>query len=152
MYIESMCQLRQPNVESLISTYNIQGEAATGTCFKIVDASGNDLFFTAAHLFNKQRTSAEEVSVRMVIGTQVKTYQAKVFFHSNRNVDVAMLKLPEKVQQGQGIKIKADTTGMFFADEVLFYGFPLSNYGTEAAGLKFPIVKKAIISGQINYE
>ena len=33
--------------------------------------------------------------------------------------------------QGPGIQIKADIAAMFFADEVVFYGFPLANYGTE---------------------
>lgn len=35
--------------------------------------------------------------------------------------------------------------------DVFFYGFPLDNMGTEALGIKFPLVKKAILSGALKY-
>jgi hypothetical protein len=45
--------------------------------------------------------------------------------------------------------ISLDTSFSTPGAEVFFYGFPLGNLGTEALGIKFPLVKKAIISGWV---
>lgn len=55
----------------------------------------------------------------------------------------------EKLSQGEGISL--DTTLIAFGMEVFFYGFPLENMGTEVLGIKFPLVKKAIMSGWVKY-
>lgn len=56
---------------------------------------------------------------------------------------------PEKVYYGRGISL--DSTPIAFGMDVFFYGFPLGNLGTEALGIKFPLVKKAIVSGWVKY-
>jgi hypothetical protein len=60
------------------------------------------------------------------------------------------MKLSRDVAQGTGISL--DNTRLDFGSEVFFYGFPLTNLGTEIPGIKFPLVKKAVISGAIKYK
>ena len=102
----------------------------------------------------------------MLIQNQLEPFDANVYFHTNRNVDIAIIKLSEKVSQvsengtgkfklseiiSQGDGISLDTTLVGFGIETFFYGFPLTNMGTEALGIKFPLVKNAVLSGMVKY-
>ncbi|WP_276500772.1 S1 family peptidase [Terrimonas pollutisoli] len=146
-------------VETMASTFNFQGDTLAGaTCF-LVNKDGQQYFVTAAHLFKSSHKSGDTVLVRMLIQNELKPFDATVYFHANKDIDIAVFKLSEKVTQSikllenvsQGHGISLDTTLVGFGMPVFFYGFPLTNMGTEALGIKFPLVKKAIVSGVVKY-
>ena len=136
-------------VETMASTFNFQGDTLAGaTCF-MINKDGEQYFVTAAHLFKSTHKSGDVVPIRMLIRNELEPFDAKVYFHADKNIDIAIMKLPEKVSQGRGISM--DTTLVAFGLPVFFYGFPLTNMGTVGLGIKFPLVKKAIVSGSVKY-
>ena len=151
-------QLRA-TVETMASTFNFQGDTLAGaTCF-MINKDGKQYFGTAAHLFKSSHKSGDVVPIQILIQNELEPFHAKVYFHADKNVDIAVIKLSENVSQGikvsekvfQGHAISLDTTLFGFGMQVFFYGFPLTNLGTEALGIKFPLVKKAIVSGVVKY-
>jgi hypothetical protein len=155
------CQQQQlkATFETMASTFNFQGDTSAGaTCF-MINKEGRQYFVTAAHLFKPSHKSGDVVPIRMVIQNQVQSFDATVYFHADRNVDIALLRLSQKVSQrlklsekaSQGNGISLDTTLIGFGMQVFFYGFPLTNMGTEALGIKFPLVKQAIVSGVVKH-
>jgi hypothetical protein len=138
-------------VETMTSTFNFQGDTlGGGTCF-LVKKNSRQYFVTAAHLFRTANKSGDIVPITMVIQSKPKYVEAKVYFHQKRNIDVAVMILPERIeQQGGGISI--DSTFVMFGTQVLFYGFPLTNLGTDFPEIKLPLVKGAIVSGIIKYD
>lgn len=163
----SLCQDFQQlksTVESMASTFNFEGDTLAGaTCFMTVK-DGKQYFVTAAHLFRSSDQSGEIVPVRLLIQNELRSFDAKVYFHPNRNVDVAVFKLAadvsQKLELPQGLQqdlaqakgISLDSTFLVFGSPVFFYGFPLTNLGTQVLGIKFPLMKKAILSGWIQYD
>lgn len=154
--------------EAMINTFNIQGDKLTGTCF-MVAKDGKQYFVTAAHLFESSHRSGDQVSLQMLIQNQWESFNAKVYFHHDRDVDIALIALSEKISQNIQLPeeylkynkppekvsidngISLDTTFVMIGMEVFFYGFPLGNLGTEVLGIKFPLVKKAIVSGWVKH-
>lgn len=138
-------------VETMASTFNFQGDTlGGGTCF-LVNRNSRQYFVTAGHLFRAANKSGDVVPITMVIQSKPKYLEARVYFHEKRNIDIAVLVLPAKVEQ-QGPGISLDSTFLMFGTEVLFYGFPLTNLGTDFTVIKLPLVKKAIVSGLIHYD
>jgi hypothetical protein len=156
-------------VETMASTFNLYGDKATGTCFMVIKGE-KQYFVTAAHLFASSRKSGDAVPIKMLIHNQLQAFDAKVYFHPNRDVDIALIKLsgdiiqnlelseeftqPNKplVKAFKSTGISLDSLFLIPGMEVLFYGFPLGNLGTEALGIKFPLVKKAIVSGWVRHK
>jgi len=146
----SYCQPKATIVETMLSTFNFQGDTlGGGTCF-MIDTDSRQYFVTAAHLFKTSHKSGDKVTIQMVVQNELENLEAEVFFHPNKNVDIALMKLSQKVSQGSGISLEA--RNVFFGDQVYFYGFPLTNMGTEAGGFKFPLIKTATVSGQLIYD
>ena len=136
-------------IESMASTFNFEGDTLGGaTCFKIFHGS-KQYFVTAAHLFKPNDKSGDIVPVRLLISGNLKDFDARVYFHKKRNIDVALIKLPDDVPQGKGISL--DSIHLSFGSPVFFYGYPLSNLGTQTPEIKFPIIKSAILSGVVKY-
>ena len=154
--------------ETMSNTFNFYGDKLTGTCFMIIK-DGQQYFVAAAHLFESFHKSGDIVSVQMVVQNQLQPFNATVYFHTNRKVDVAVFKLSERINQklelpdeyikdreffeqllpGKGIS----TDSMFSppAMDVFFLGFPLGNLGNEIYGVKLPLVKKAVLSGWVDH-
>lgn len=157
-----------PIVQALSNTYNIYGDKFTGTCF-MVTRNGVQYFVTAAHLFESSHQSGDDVSIQLVVQNELQPYHARVYYHPDRKVDIAVLKLAETISQSASIpdeltKYKDTLQKIFRGDgfstdsvfvsigtETYFLGFPLGNLGTEAFGIKYPLLKKAIISGWVNH-
>ena len=157
-----------PTMQAMSKTFNLYGDKLTGTCF-MVTKNENQYFVTAAHLFESSHRSGDEVAIQMVVQNVLQSYQAKIYFHSDRKVDLAVLKLSEQITQDpaipdelmkykdtiqkifQGNGISTDTLWAPIGMEVYFLGFPLGNLGTEALGMKVPLLKQAIISGWVNH-
>ncbi|MDQ4140788.1 MAG: serine protease [Bacteroidota bacterium] len=155
--------------ETMANTFNLHGEQLTGSCF-LITKEGKQYFVTAAHLFKPSHKSGDLVSIQMLIQNQLQSFKAKVYFHADRNVDIALIKLSEKISQNiqlpeefikynelfqnvfQGNGISLDSTLITFGMEVFFYGFPLGNLGTQALGIRFPLVKKATVSGWVKHK
>lgn len=136
-------------IETMASTFNFNGDTlGGGTCF-MINKDDDQYFVTAAHLFKASHQSGDVVPIEILIQNQLETFDARVYFHPNKNVDVAIMKLAKKITQGSGISL--DSTFLYPGVQVLFYGFPLSNMGTVAMGIKLPLVKNAIISGQVKF-
>lgn len=166
----SFSQKEQPEAiaETMSNIFNLSGDKLTGTCFMVIK-DGKQFFITAAHLFESSHRSGDVVPVQMVVQNQLQSFNANIYYHTNRKVDIAVIKLSEKVSQnielpeeltkqkeffkrlhvGNGISTDSifTTPGM----DVFFFGFPLEGLGNEIYGLKLPLVKKAVISGWINH-
>jgi hypothetical protein len=157
-----------PIVQALSNTYNIYGDKLTGTCF-MVTKNGEQYFVTAAHLFESSHRSGDDVSIQLVVQKELQSYHARIYYHPDRKVDVAVLKLSETISQSAAIPDELaqyrdtlqkifvgngfSTDSMFVGvgTETYFLGFPLGNLGTEVFGIKYPLLKKAIISGWVKY-
>ena len=155
--------------QAMSNTFNLYGDKLTGTCF-MVKRHGEQYFVTAAHLFQDSHRTGDRVTIQLVVQNQLQSYEAKVYFHSDRKVDVAVLKLAEDIQQNadlpdelmkykdtirrvfRGNGIPTDTLYTTIGMESYFFGFPLGNLGTEVFGIKFPLIKKAIISGFVKHD
>lgn len=155
--------------QAMSSTFNLYGDKLTGTCF-LVKNNGEQYFVTAAHLFQDSHRTGDKVTIQLVVQNQLQSYDAKVYFHPNRKVDVAVLKLSEDIQQNadlpdelmkykdtlqrvfRGSGIPTDTLFTTIGMESYFFGFPLGNLGTEVFGIKFPLIKKAIVSGFVKHD
>lgn len=74
---------------TMASTFSIQGDKLTGTCF-LVTKDGTQYFVTAAHLFKESHKSGDLIPIMMFIQNQWQPFDAKIYFHPNRNVDIAM--------------------------------------------------------------
>ena len=164
----SQYEQSKATAETMANTFNIHGDRSTGTCFLVLK-NGMQYFVTAAHLFNPSHKSGDKVPIQMLIQNQLQSFDAKVYFHRDRKVDIAIFKLSEKVLQHielpeefiqyhdllqnvfQSTGISLDSTFLAFGIEVFFYGFPLGNLGTEVLGIKLPLVKRAIVSGSVKY-
>jgi len=161
----AICQNEQPKAiaETMASTFNLTGDKLTGTCFMVL-RDGKQYFVTAAHLFESFHKSGDLVPVQMVVENVLQSFDAHVYFHANKNVDIAVVTLPEKITQHLKVPEEQEkykeqlqewyasngvSTDSIFITEGLdayFFGYPLG-LGEEYFGTKFPLVKKAIISG-----
>jgi hypothetical protein len=156
---------------TMSSTFSIKGEKLAGTCFMVLK-NNQQYFVTAAHLFKPSHKSGDLISISMLVQNEWKSLQGKLYFHKSRQVDIVILRLQEKVVQHINLPeellkyhklppglihhdgIPLDSTSLAFGTEDLnfgteafFYGFPLDNLGTVTMGIKFPLLKKAIVSG-----
>ena len=157
-----------PIVQALSNTYNIYGDKLTGTCFMLTK-NGEQYFVTAAHLFESAHRSGDDVSLQLVVQNELRPYHATIYYHSDRKVDIAVLKLTETISQSAAIPdelakykdtiqkifrgngFSTDSVFVSIGTETYFLGFPLGNLGTEVFGIKYPLLKKAIISGWVKY-
>ncbi len=153
-------------METMSNTINLHGDKLIGTCFMVTEDE-KQYFVTVAHLFNPSHKSGDLVPVKMVIENQLQSFDANVYFHANRKIDLAVftlskkvsqnLKLPEELMKNKeffqkllpGKGISRDSIFSPPATDVFFFGFPLEGLGNEIFGLKLPLVKKAIISGWV---
>ncbi len=169
--IYSFSQKETPKdiAEAMSNTFNFYGDKLEGTCFMLMK-NEKQYFVTAAHLFKASHKSGDLVSIQIRVQNVLQPFNAKVYFNANRKVDIAVFTLPEKIIQhitkpdekykypmdmeeyqkwfpGNGIPTDRlfTTSGL----DVYFFGFPLGNMGTEFLGIRFPLVKKAIISGWV---
>jgi len=88
--------------QAMSNTFNLYGDKLTGTCF-LVKNNGEQYFVTAAHLFQASHRTGDKVAIQLVVQNQLQSYDAKVYFHSDRKVDVAVLKLSEDIQQNAAL-------------------------------------------------
>ena len=157
-----------PIVQALSNTYNIYGDKLTGTCF-MVTKGGEQYFVTAAHLFESSHRSGDDVSIQLVVQNELQSYHARIYYHPDRKVDIAVLRLAETITQSaaipdelskykdtiqkifRGSGFSTDSVFVSIGTETYFLGFPLGNLGTEVFGIKYPLLKKAIISGLVKY-
>lgn len=79
----------EATVEAMANTFNLYGDKLTGTCF-MVTKNGEQYFVTAAHLFEPSHKSGDVVPIQMVIQNQLQSFNATVYFHANRKVDIAV--------------------------------------------------------------
>lgn len=153
--------------EAMASTFNIRIDETTGTCF-MVTKDKKQYFLTAAHLFPSSHKSGNLNPIEMLIQNEWRSFNARVYFHTDRKIDIALVILSERVLQNlefpeelsrldssareaQGNGISLDPILADFGKEVFFYGFPLGNLGSEVFGIKFPLVKKATVSGSVRH-
>ena len=157
-----------PLAQAMSNTYNIYGDKAIGTCF-LMTRNGEQYFVTAAHLFESSHRNGEEVPVQLVVQKELQSYHAKIYYHPDRKVDIAVLKFSETISQNASIPdemaqyrdtiqkvfkghgFSTDSIWVTVGSETYFLGFPLGNLGTEIFGIKFPLLKKAIISGFVKH-
>jgi hypothetical protein len=110
----SQPQQMRATLVTMTSTFNFQGDTLAGaTCF-LITKEGKQYFVSAAHLFKASHKSGDVVPIRMLIQNQLEPFDANVYFHTNRNVDIAIIKLPEKITQ-----VSENGTGKFKLSEII---------------------------------
>ena len=138
-----------PYSQILLNVFKITTDTGSGTCFA---AKYNDrvYFFTAGHLFKSAVKSGDVVPVTINSKNVDRKLAAKIFFHQNRNIDIALIEIKENIHSDYLTDIRIEN---HLGQSVLFFGFPLSwKAGTPTPYGYMPIVKGGIISGFINYK
>lgn len=132
-----------PTWEILMSTFRFKYGSVTGTCFGI-DVDKDEYLITAKHLIKDSVKSGDLVQFEIEIANEYKKFQGRVFLHTNPIVDVAVIKLSERI----GTSTKYSNEGAFLlGQDCYFLGFPLTpGFGTLTLKFKLPLVKKAAIA------
>lgn len=147
-FSQSFTQKLLPNRSALTSTFNLFTDTLSGTCFAI-ENNGSEYLITAKHLFKKNTKSGDDVKIHINIKKNMTPLKAKVLFHPNRFIDIAVLQLPNKISQIQPLKANSEKSSLFVGQECIFLGFPLFNLGTLTFEEKIPFVKRALLSAII---
>jgi S1-C subfamily serine protease len=122
--------------------------AGTGV---ICSYDGKDYFITAKHIFDTLLKSGDLTKIIIDIVSEKIPINGNVFFHENDKIDVAVIKLAEKVQnEGERTSLKGGT-GVVVGQTSIFLGYPLG-FASIVNKRAVPLVKQAIVSGAVEYK
>jgi hypothetical protein len=141
---QSPTQSLLPNRNALTTTFNIFTDTLSGTCFTTLNGK-EEYVVTAKHLFRRKTKSGDSVLVKINVNKTETPFKAKIYFHTNPLVDIAIIKLPKTISQTETLSLKSGDS-YFIGQECLFLGYPIFNIGSLTKTEKIPFVKKAIIS------
>ena len=135
--------------EILQSVFLIKYGDNTGTCF-LVSIDSNDYLVTAKHLFSDKTPFKSKVDIEIYNNKGWVKFQPDLLFHSNPNIDIAVLSL--KTDDFKNMAFDIGSKSCYLSQECFFLGFPfglkMDDDATESINRGFPIpfIKKAIIS------
>jgi len=130
--------------------YLITYKDVDGTSF-VINYSGNTHLITTKHLFCNNSVNIGCVESGSVVNLKIATLKSlgissltnKVYFHPNKEIDVAVIELNEQAN-GNGFRRFTGDVGMGY--EVFFCGFPYGNSMPNLESYPYPFVKHAIVS------
>ena len=119
-----------------------------GSSFFIAENDSDNYLITAKHLFPNNK-SGDTISVEIFKDSSWTILNGKVFYHDSSIVDIAVIKIKERLKAFSPYKLKSFE--FILSDEGFFMGFPYgfktSDKGKMNFGYPFPMIKKAIFSG-----
>jgi Trypsin-like peptidase domain len=143
-------QEHPPTDKMFDKTFFIQSDTLCGTCFAL-NYKNQEYIVTAKHLFRKNTKNKTDVKIKIYFDRDPKNITAKVFFHKDKNVDIAILKIPFKTSNEESYWPGGQIA---IGQDVYFFGFPILKnklyYSDDQVGRPLPLVKKAIVSGFVN--
>ena len=132
-----------PNDRILSRTFFIKGEQY-GSAFTL-DVDGNEYLVTARHLLDEAK---DEFDLRLFRNGSWETVRAQVVGHGRGELDVSVLRLPERLTS-DGKPVIPTLAGLVLGQDAFFLGFPYkawSNVGELLGGMPCAFVKKGTIS------
>lgn len=130
--------------------YLVNYNGNQGTAF-LINYDSSNYIITAKHLFSGIE-SGSKISLPTIQDSVWKNFQGNIYFHTNPNVDIAVLKLEGPKEVVWGISMKKDIQ-FVLSDRGLFLGFPFGMKTTDKTnmndGLPVPLIKGAINSGLV---
>jgi S1-C subfamily serine protease len=109
-----------------------------------------DYLITVRHLFKDSTiNSGSEVNIEALKNNIWIKYRLPIFYHSNKNVDIAVLKIGTKAIDNFGI---GANTNFKLSRDCYFIGYPLGLVMTKStnSGFPFPFIKKGIVSAKVD--
>ena len=100
---------------------------------------------TAKHLFKRNTKTGDSIFVSLDINKKLTKFKAKVYFHPNALVDVAVLRIDSSISKETPIALGFGGQ-VFLGQQCIFLGFPIFNLGAYTKNEKIPLVKRAIVS------
>jgi hypothetical protein len=151
LLILSICTKAQNMVPSEIlqKVFFIKYGNSTGTCF-LVSIDSCDYLITAKHIFPNTTPLKTPVDIEILHNSGWKKFKPNLLFHSNPNIDIAVLDL--KSNAVKKIAFDIGSKNFYLSQECFFLGFPFgiriddTKEGSRNNGFPLPFVKKAIIS------
>jgi S1-C subfamily serine protease len=150
LLILSKTCIAQPNY-SLVATSDILSsvrmivfENEFGTSF-IVNRNEQQYLITAKHIF-KSVKSGTEIKFKLLTQNKLQEFSFPVSFHSDTNVDIAVIKLPPFFLKNNTVELKNDGESFNVGQDCYFIGYPLG-IGTLMENEYLGIYKRAVFSG-----
>ena len=132
-----------PNI--ITRTFKFEYEKAQGSCFTI-DVDNRQYIVTARHVVE---SFTGQGTIRIMHEQQWKELQVKLIGHGADHIDISVLSADFLISPAVSLTLTA--TGLIFAQDVYFLGFPYNLAGDETGSLvnrnfPLPLAKKAIVS------
>lgn len=145
--VHSQSFISQHDVQSVFLIQN-RSIKKFGSSFFVIDSDTSNYLVTAKHLFPNNRNS-DSVRFEIFKDTSWLTLRGKIYYHDSFFVDIAVIKINEKLKDFSPYKMKSFE--YVLGDDGYFLGFP---YGFKTSdkdkvnlGYPFPMIKKATFSG-----
>lgn len=128
----------------------IKNGTATGSGF-IIDKQGNNCVITARHIFGTNQDK-QTISFEIFRNKKWDTITGTIYFHSNADIDIAIIILDEMIISGVDDTIATSAKSFVpISQRGFFSGFPLNIKGEDLTNLNhgypFPLVKGAVFAG-----
>lgn len=155
LMFNSFGQLGIPTADVLTNTFLMITDTLSGTCFLVVQ-NDTEYIITAKHLFRRGIKNGDSVFFNILRAkkfgeTKIEVHEpfyGKVYVHNNPNVDIAIIKIPNKLSSIKPYEFSI--SGSILGQDCYFFGFPYyeEKFTTTNRGEadRFAFVKKAIIS------
>lgn len=141
-----------PETGILTNTQLIEFEKSTGTSFFIKNKD-EEYLITAKHIFQNKIQHGEYANIYMEKGAIKEWFTVQVYFHSEPNVDIAVIKMKEKFCYIQPYELSEKVV---LGQDCRFLGFPLQQkFHTSMKQGKVAFIKRALFSAFMiidNYE
>lgn len=131
---------------------HIKYNQSTGSSFAI-EKDGRTLILTAKHIFPNIKEN-DSITLEVLQNKSWKSIKGIVHIHSNQNLDALVIDLGYSFFKNKQYEDFINVDGnALFGDDCFFFGYPLSLHTemqpTENDGYPVPLIKKAILSGQM---
>lgn len=141
--------IHPPTLKILDQVYLIQSDTLSGTCFA-VDYNNEEYLVTARHIFRRLIKSDTSVFIKLYVKGRISDYTAKFYTHKNPSIDIAVLKLNDKINKKESYPL---TGHIVIGQDVYFLGYPTFGghiFYTQSHSEIFPFIKRAIVSASVN--
>ena len=131
----------------LVNTFLIKTSSGQLTAF-LVEYKSEEYLVTARHGFKNSNNSS--VSLMLLYDTTFIILKGKLFLHTDSTIDIAIIKLNQKIQKMKPLEIAESIT---IGQECMFLGFPYGYFYSKLPKTELPtlpFVKKAIVSALAN--
>lgn len=122
---------------------------ACGTCFSY-EKNGKQFLITAKHIFEKYKYP-NKITISFFIKSNMVEYSTNIYYHTNKNVDIAIMKIEKENLTKTFNGPMYSTKGLIWGQDVYFLGYPyeFNNMIRPIEENSIPFIKKACMSGMV---